>query len=153
MIYIVVSISVTACLLSYNQYNVTEIKGNLLVIVTNNKIGNYNKNDLLIVKNNNKELKKGDKVFYYKLKKDKYNINYGSITNINSKDVIINDEVISKNMIAGKDKNITSIPLIGGVLNVLESRLGYLIFIVLPILVAFIYELFEIYKEFKKKSK
>ena len=64
----------------------------------------------------------------------------------------INGETVSTKLIIGKDENIRVVPVLGSIMNVLESRYGYLCLIVLPILVVFIYELYTIVKEMKRKK-
>ena len=50
IIYVVIAVFVTICLLSYNQFKVTEFGNYSLVIVTDNEmIPDYNKGDLLIL--------------------------------------------------------------------------------------------------------
>ena len=150
IIYTVFAVFITVCLLSYNDYNVTEFGKNSLIIVKDKK-SNYNKNDLLIVKRD-KKYKKDINVFYYLEKNNMYYIKYGNIDKIGNNNLTVDGKLVSRKMILSIDKNVVVIPYVGGVLAVLESRWGYLCFIILPILIAFIYELFEIIKELKKNK-
>lgn len=151
IIYIMLAIFVTVCLLSYNDYNVTEFGDKLLVIVDSNSGSDYNKNDLVIVDKNG-SYKKGDNVFYYVEKFRNYYISYGKIDKINKNTVVIGGEIINKDLVIANDKKVNKFSFVGGVLALLESRWGYLGIIILPILLAFIYEIYEIIKEIKKKK-
>ena len=64
----------------------------------------------------------------------------------------INNETVSEKLIIGKDENIRVIPVLGSIMNVLESRYVYLCLVVLPVLAVFIYELYTIVKEMKSKK-
>ena len=59
--------------------------------------------------------------------------------------------ILSSENILGTINNTTRYPLLGNVYNILTSKWGYPIIIILPMLVAFIYEVYEIAKEIKKK--
>ncbi|MEE3343048.1 MAG: hypothetical protein VZS44_03050 [Bacilli bacterium] len=151
VIYAIVAIFTTVSLFTYNDYNISEI-GSKRIIKLNKKIDKYNKGNMLIISKKD-EYKAGDKVFYCKLEESKCNINYGKITTTMGGNPEINKEEISKKLIMGTDENIKVIPLLGSIMGILESRWIYLIFIVLPILVAFIYEVYSITKEIKKPQK
>ena len=45
------------------------------------------------------------------------------------------------------------IPVLGSILSLLESRWGYLCVIILPILIAFLYEIYSIVRELKGNNK
>ena len=152
IVYILLAIVVTVCLLSYNDYNVSEINGNTLIIVKNDNTGSYHKNDLLIVGNDNK-YEKNDSVFYYIKKANNYYINYGKIEKIENNNIIIDGEVINKKFLISTDNNVTVLSQVGGILALLESRWGYLCIIILPIFIALLCEIYEIIKELKKSSK
>ena len=66
--------------------------------------------------------------------------------------IIVNKETISNKFVIGVDDQVRVVPVLGAVLNVLESRWGYLCFVVLPILVAFVYEIVHISREVKRKK-
>ncbi len=64
---------------------------------------------------------------------------------------LINGDTVSKKLIIGTEENVKVIPIIGGLMNILESSAIYLCLIVIPVLVAFIYILCTITKETKKE--
>ena len=148
-VYVVVAVFVTANMLAYNQYNLTEWGGKVFVNLKDD-LGNYHKGDMVVLKNRN-DYQAGDYLFYCTLKEERCIISYGRIETMMG-GIIVNKETISSKFVLGVDKDVRVIPVLGGILNVLESRWGYLCFVVLPILVAFVYELFHISREVKRKK-
>ena len=148
IIYTVVAVITTVCLLAYNDYNTTEFNNNTLIIVKDDKTETYNKGDLVIV-NNKSTYKEKMKVFYYVSRGKKYDIQTGTINSINKDSVVVNDTVIDKKFLIGTSSNNIVIPFLGSILSVLESKWGYLIIIIFPVLVAFLYELYSILKELR----
>ena len=161
-IYIIIAFFVTICLLSYNKYKVTTFGKTSLVIVDNSSLkGDFNENDLVIIKKGlATDYNIGDRIMFYRLNSD----NSVSITiaNIINKDVI-NDEqvtytlegnkIISSDYIIGSVKNAKAIGTVGLILKVLESKWGFLFLIVLPALIAFLYEIYVIFAEIKSEKK
>lgn len=152
ILYVLVAVFITLCLLMYNEYNVTEFGNKVLVMVENDSTNEFNKGDLIIV-TKNEDYDKDDSVFYYVSRDKNYFINYGMIEDENSDSVVIQNDVIDKDYVIGVSKNVTVIPLVGSILSLLESKWGYLCVIILPILIAFLYEVYSIIRELKGKSK
>ena len=150
VIYIIVAIITTASLFTYNKYKVSQI-GNKVFIKANKQIGDYKKGNLIII-NSKEDYVAGDNVFYCTLKDNQCDVNYGNISTVMGGNPTINNVEVSKKLILGTDSNIKAIPVLGSIMSILESRWIYLIFIVLPILVAFLYEGYTISKELKKKK-
>ena len=150
-IYIVIAIMLTFNLLTYNKFNISQI-GTKEFIKLNKDLDNYQKGSLLIVTEKDEYLA-GDNVFYCVLKDEKCDINYGNITTMMGDAPLINGETVSKKLLVASAENIAVIPVIGGILNVLESRTIFLCLIVIPILAAFIYEAYTLTKETKKENK
>ena len=65
--YIIIAITLTIFLLNYNEYGITEIGGNTLIIVNDNSLmPNYKEGDLLVVKNpTDYEINEFDYIFFY----------------------------------------------------------------------------------------
>ena len=61
-------------------------------------------------------------------------------------------EEISNKQVIGIDRDVSVIPLMGSILNIMESTFGYLCIVILPILLAFIYIISSIVKEVKNKK-
>lgn len=153
-VYIFLTILITYCLLSYNDYNDADLKTKTLLIYES-KENNYKKSDLLIVKKNT-DISVGEQIFYY----DKYDspvkVNLGKVTNIEKIDksvtayILDNGKTLNDDALIGSVKDTKKYSSLGSVYSVLTSKWGYLIIIILPMLIAFIYEVYEIIKEIKK---
>ena len=148
-VYVVIAVYVTANMLAYNEYHFAEWGGKVFINL-NEDLGNYHKGDMIVVRNRG-DYQAGDNVFYCRLKEERCVVSYGRIETMMG-GIIINKETISNKFMIGEDTDVRVIPVLGGILNVLESRWGYLCLIVLPILVAFVYELYHISREVKRKK-
>ena len=149
-IYIVIAVFTTVNLLMYNDHNITEWNGKEFVKLSSD-IGNYKKGNLLIIKKSD-NYEANDNVFYCKIEKEDCIITYGTVETTMSGSPLIDNETVSEKLIIGKDENIKVVPVLGNIMNVFESKWGYLCLIVLPMLVIFIYETFVIAKEVNKKK-
>ena len=157
IIYIIVAIAVTICLLSYNEYKVSEFGDKTLVIMdeTNKDLPEFQKNDLIIVgKENYKAANEGEKVFFYqdrgiKIAEIEQKQDFGEagvIFTVQGNYQVVNEDVI------GTSNNMKVISKVGGVLRVLESKWGFLFLIVFPSLLAFLYEVYQLIKELTNKN-
>lgn len=151
ILYVLLSVFITACLLMYNEYNVTEFGNKILVMVENDTTGEFQRGDLIIT-TKNKDYQKDDYVFYYISREKNYFINYGMIESEKSDAVVINSDIVDKKEVIGTTRNAIVIPIVGRVLSLLESKWGYLCVIILPILIAFLYEVYSIVRELKGKK-
>lgn len=150
ILYLGITFVVTYALLSYNDYNIAEFDNFYLCSITND-ISGYNKGDLLVIRKNS-TIKENDVIIYYDVVDGITNIDGNTVKVINGDVVVLKDDlVISNDNILGNDDNITSYKKIGNAYNLFTSKWGYLLIIILPILIAFIYEISEIIKEIKKK--
>ena len=147
ILYVIV---LTSFLLCKNKYGYTQFGDYTFDNVSlfdekNNK--NLKKGDLLIVKNSN-DISEGDVVYYYAVYNENYIIKSGPVMEIKSDDYsslyTIDDNgplsVVGTRLL-GKYAN--TYPRIGGILSVLESRLGFLFCVLLPIMIVFIYQVYE----------
>jgi len=158
VIYIIITIFVTVCLLAYNDYKVSEF-GDVSLVVLKEEVGNYNKKDLLIItKSNIEDLKKGTQVFYYDSEDSKVSINIGTIKEI---DKVSDNEYtlnfkdgsyVSNDYLIGAEETAINLGFLGNILGILESKVGYLLIIVLPMFLTFLYELYAIIKEIRTKK-
>ena len=152
VIFVIVAVFVTMCTLSKNDYNVMQFVDKIWLI-SNKKMGNYPENKLLIIKEDKKNVKLNDEVFYYHESNDGNNVEYGKITAINNNSYTIDNEEIEKSMVISSNNNIKEVAVLGTILSVLTSRTGYLCLIILPILLAFVYQIVLIIKELNKDTK
>ena len=83
-------------------------------------------------------------------------IENGEIKNIINTDLVSVDELlqpyltINADSILGTTKNTTSYSILGSIYSIVTSKWGYLIIIIMPMLAAFICEIYQIIKEVKR---
>lgn len=161
ILYAIIAIVVTICLLSFNQYKVSEFDSTtLLIINTNNlKEKGFSKGDLVFVDTTQKQ-ELGEDIFFHatselgkttidiqKLKDKQTSVVTGEVT------YVLEDKEIPSNLAIGPTKNSTRIAKLGTILSILESKWGFLILIVFPSLLAFLYELWEFIANVRAASK
>lgn len=147
VIYVVIAVFITVCLLSYNQFKVTEFGNYSLVIISDNEmVPDFNKGDLVIVDKSQKVLP-GDKAFFYNTYGRQIEVKLGEvvdlekITETESTYTFEGEHKVSSEYVLGSKNYVSVIPGIGAVLSVLESKWGFLFLIVLPALLAFFYQI------------
>lgn len=152
---IIYVIFVTTCILSKNRYGYTNLFGYTLVSVhqedeayiKDSKAGN-----LLVVKNDG-NINKNQYVYYYYAdvadpNNEKYVVRGAFVTDTIKSDggelyslKDKEDPKISKARVLGNYSN--QYAVIGGVLEFLETRLGFLFCVLLPIMIVFVYQIYE----------
>jgi len=158
VIYLLVEMFLAICLLNYNDYRVTVFGDKSFLLLTEKLDDKYEKNDLLIVtKGKGSDVSAGDSIFFYN-PGENFTINYAEVTDvvdhanntytykIGTTHNVYNEYYIGKDVKVYKK--------IGGIMRLLESKWGFLILIVLPTMIALIYEFYEIIIEiieFKKE--
>jgi hypothetical protein len=155
-IYAIIAITITVCLLSYNDYKVTMFGSTSLVIIDNESLKpDYVSGDLVLV-DRDKEIEIGDEIFFYN---SQAVISLAKVTEIQEVTdtqttyVLEGDKPISSDVLIGNAKDTKVIGMIGNVLRVLESKWGFLILVVLPAVLAFLYEVFEVIAEFRRNKR
>ncbi|MBE6149097.1 MAG: hypothetical protein E7170_00045 [Firmicutes bacterium] len=156
VIYAVVAMFLTACLLNYNDYKITVFGDKSLIIVNDDTLKDkYKKGSLLVVDKNGEEINKGDEIIFYNTYNNQVNI---SVAEVTAKEKITDTETtytikgdydISSEYLIGSTKNVKTYGVIGAILGLLESRVGFLVFIIFPITLAFLYEIYVLIKEIK----
>lgn len=153
VIIIIYVICMTAFLLCKNKYGFTQI-GDMTYITINEHLQSYlpetKENDLLMVKQNNKDINVGDKIYYYAVENNEYVIKTAHVKeNVISEDDMalyqLDDEAkttIATTRVIGKYSAIYH--NIGGVLDVLQSKIGFLLLVILPILLIFMYQIYAL---------
>ena len=153
---IVYVIIMTAILLSKNKYGYTQF-GNVTLstidLTDERAIDGVKSGDLLIVRNSN-DIKEGDVIYYYVVYGDSYLIQSDPVKKVesdryNSMYTIERNGsmTIASNRVLGKNRAIYH--NLGAILDILESRLGFLFLVLLPILVIFIFQVYELVMIFK----
>lgn len=161
--YLLIAIFVTVCLLSYNDYKVTEFGNTSLIIVSDKKMEpDFNKGDLILVDETD-EIKEGDKVFYYDTYNQKIKVKLCEIEGVEKvadtqTNYIIDDgeHKISSEYIIGLASEASSIKNLGTILGIVESKWGFLFLIVFPALLAFVNQTMVVanrIREAKKEAK
>lgn len=159
IIYVVIAVFVTVCLLSYNKYKVTEFGNYSLILVGDNNLEPEFKNGDLVIVNRKDKIDIGNKAFFYNTYSKKMEVTLGKIVGEqkiteSEKTYTLEGELpISSAYVIGTATTVTKIPVVGGILGVLESKWGFLFIIVFPSLLAFIYELGVVISELIKVRK
>ena len=99
VIYILIAISTTISLFTYNEYNISEI-GNKIIIKLDEEVGTYKNGSLLII-NKKDKYETGDNVFYCEIEAEKCIVNYGKISTTMGGNPRINNEEIAKKLVLG----------------------------------------------------
>lgn len=148
VLYFLMEIFVTVCLLNFNDYRVTVFGKNSLLLLDEDVTETYTKGDLVVVtKDDGSDVIEGDGIFFYN-PGENYTVNYAIVTGIeehNNKTYtfkIGNSVNVYNDYYIGKDTKVYN--NVGGVLRFLESKWGFLLLIVLPTLIAVIYEVYVI---------
>ncbi len=161
--YVLVALLITIFLLNYNQYGVTEIGGKTLIIVDGEELSpSYKKGDLVVVKKvNNDEVNPGDYIFFYEQSREKKTviINLGRVINkkkVNETETtykLEGDVDYSSEFVIGTTKDAKVYNSLGSIIAALELRWVFLLFIIVPLLFIFLYEIYEFVIEVKKNLK
>lgn len=154
-IYVIIAAFTTICLLSFNDYRVTVFGDKTFICVDkNSKTEGFKKGDLAIAESDS-DIKVGDNIFFYNAYEKNIRPTTAKveaieqITDTEKEYSLSNGKVISGTFVIGAAKDAKKIAGLGTVLTVLESKWGFLFLIVLPVLVAFIYEIYTIVIEVK----
>lgn len=160
IIYAGMAMFLTACLLNYNDYKITEFGNKSLIIVSDDVLEEeYKKGSLLVVEKDEAEINKGDSIIFYNTYNNQVSIAISEV--LSKKEVtdkentytITGDYDISSEYIIGSTKNVKAYSVLGTILSILESRVGFLIFIIFPITIAFLYEIYVLVVEIKDTKK
>lgn len=157
-IYLIVIVFTTAFLLNRNDYGVSSFMGRYLLLVEEDTIEDYGKNTLLFIKPvENKNIEIGQKVFFYDTYSSNKKIKYAEVTRkeeVNEKETSFtmkDNSPVSGEYVLGTKESTHSYQFLGKVLYVLQSKWGFLFIVVFPLFLAFVYEIYAIYKEVKNK--
>ena len=132
----------------FGKYTIASIDGTTAKYVENTKSG-----DLLIVKGSN-DIVKGDRIYYYATVNDKYVVRTGIVEKVQKDDynslytidtLVSGDKKTKLNVaqtrVLGKYASTTG--TLGSIMDFLVTRIGFLIFVLLPILLVFVYQIYE----------
>ena len=161
VVYAIIAIAVTVLLLSYNDYNNSEIGDYTVYIVTDDSLEpEYKQGSILLIKGtNDRNVQVGDQVFMYKvLNSSEYEVITTTVQGKTQQGshliyLVDNEERYASEYFIGKVDDTIVIEGWGYVLNLLESRWGYLFCIVVVSLLLFLQEVFELVMEIKYLNK
>ena len=154
VVFFAFAIGMTILMLNINKYGVTQFD-NLTIIPIKNKVTskNYQKGDLVILeKREVNEIKVGDELFVYKVKKDGgVDIDFGSVGEVHRQDGAISFENggtydVEKFVIGGSTKVYEGL---GKYYSVVQSKWGFLFIVLVPSFLIFVYEIFALVIEIK----
>lgn len=173
VIIIIYVICITACLLSTNKFGFTQFGNTTLLTISEHMeqfLPESKEHDLIIVKGSVEDIKVGDKIYYYATADNKYIVKTAHVKEIVSQEgstaiYKLDDQAastIATTRVIGKYSAIYHD--IGGILDILESKIGFLLLVILPILLIFMYQVYaliiiikygeeEVEKETKSKNK
>ena len=152
---------VTACILFRNGYGYTQF-GSMTVVTVNdvnvNDFENISNGSLLLIKDSS-SFKVDDEVFYYDIRDQKYIVVSDRIVNIEDGKYIVdgvneNNEVVQVKLNSKKiiGKSYLKIGTLGYLVDLLESKIGFLLLVILPIFIVFLYELVQFVVVFKEEK-
>ncbi len=154
ILYILLIIFITICLLSYNDYKVTEFgNSTILPVIDENLEPEYKAGDLLILKRNLSDISVGDTIFFYRSTFGATVVNFAKVTNVEivtkteSTITVEGDYQFSSEYFIGKASTATIVPVVGRILSILESKYGFLFLGVLPSLLIFLYTGYTLFLE------
>jgi len=158
VVYSIIAITVTVLLLSFNDYNCSEIGGYTVYIVKDDSLEpEYKEGSILLIKStSDKHVNVGDELFFYKVINS---TEYEFVTRTlqgktqQGRHIIYNvgeDETYDTTYFVGKTQDVTVIegPW-GTILSILESKWGYLFCIVIVSLLLFLQEVFDLIIEIR----
>lgn len=146
---------ITSCILFKNRYGFTQFGDYTFIPVVNDNekyIKDVKKGDLLIAKKVDK-VSLSESIYFYTSENRNYIVREGKVTRVpmgdgdTLYDITVEmldksvDTTVSGSKIVGKKS--TLLPLLGSVLTFLESRTGFLLCVLLPIVIVFLYQIYE----------
>lgn len=157
VLYAIIAITVTVLLLSYNDYNNSELGGYTVYIVKDDSLEpKYKQGSILLIKStNDKNVQSGDEILLYKvINSQEYEVVDRTLEEKSQQGnhivyIVENEESYANDYFIGKTSDTVVIEGWGYVLNMLESRWGYLFCVVIVSLLLFLQEVFDLVMEIK----
>lgn len=150
VVIIVYVICLTTLLLAKNKFGYTQIGDFVFTSIESNDVNNIidtKQGDLLIIKNTS-DLGIGDVIYYYAVYEDKYIICSDVVKTMQKDDYsalyTIDDQyssVVHSDKVIGKYTS--KYHGLGNYFSFLQSRVGFLFFVLLPIMVVFIFQIYD----------
>ena len=151
--YVLFVIVTTVLLLTFNKFSDSKI-GNITIADCEKNVSTLKKGDLLIVRNNS-DIKVSDEILFYDTNSGIKFLNSDVVKEILDTDsltyVIRDNEYLSSENVIGTISTTIRLPLLGYLYLLFTSKQGYLLFVIIPIIVYFIF-LLKKYKNAEKKN-
>lgn len=160
IIVIVYVIFMTAYILCRNKFGFTQF--NKYTFVTLNEenykfVPNYNEGDLLVIESKKFDIDEGSTIYYYVVVNNTYVVR-SSVVKSKVEDEFsviyyLDDEKVgsvSGNRVIGEEVKFSSNK--GSVLEFLEGKVGFLIFVLLPVMLIFIYRIYDLFVSSKYRD-
>lgn len=148
IIYVVLVIMFVLCKNKYGYTQFGDYSFANIDLIAEKNVKDTKKGDLLVVKNSN-DIHKGDLIYYYAVLNDKYIVRSAVVTDVKEDDysalytVSLSNTTINvaSSRVLGKYSTVYN--NLGSILSVFESRVGFILLVLLPIMVVFIYQVYE----------
>lgn len=160
IVVIVYVIFMTAYILCRNKYGFTQFDKYTFVTLNeeNSKfVPEHDEGDLLIVRSKKFGIEEGSVIYYYATVNEEYIVRSGVVKSKTEDEYsslyFLDDEdglSVSSNRVLGKDVAVYSGK--GRILEFLEGRIGFLLFVLLPIMLIFIYRIYDLFVVSKYKN-
>lgn len=153
-------IFMTSYILCRNKFGFTQF--NKYTFVTLNEenykfVPNHNEGDLLVIESKKFGIEEGSTIYYYVVANDSYVVRSGVVKSKVEDDFSViyylddEDETsVSNNRVIGKDVKFSSGN--GYILEFLEGKIGFLIFVLLPVMLIFIYRIYDLFVSSKYRN-
>ena len=144
-------IIVTACLLNKNKFGYTVFNNSTLVTINNenlNELKSFKNGDLILIeKVGFNDVKVGDSIYYYDSVNQEYILKIGVVTEKTGDNrsyvyKLKDSKTISNDKVVGQYEE-QKYSNVGKVLDVLESKFGFLLLVILPVFILFIYQVYK----------
>ena len=155
LIIVIYVVFITSCILFKNRYGFTQFGDYTFIPIVNDNekyINDVNKGDLLIAKKIDK-VSLNDSIYFYTSEDKNYIVREGKVTKVplgngdTLYDITVErlDKSVDATVSGSKVVGIKSLllPLLGSILTFLESDRGFLLCVLLPIVLVFLYQIYE----------
>ena len=155
-VWLLFAIISTVCLISFNEFSVSEIGNHSIFIIDNDRLEpTFKENDLVIAKKvSQNKYKEGDYAFFQlENPADEVFINYGKITKVQTADhaeasyYFGDKDIVAHSKMIGLANQAKVYHGWGLVLSIFESRWGFMFLVIFPTIFAIVYEIYSIIEE------
>lgn len=150
---IVFAVCMVSILFFKNKFGYTELAGNTLIIMTDEntaELTHFKSGDLVVIKNIlYTDVQEGDELYYYDASNDIYVVQVGVVksksgdnrTSLYTFEGNEKESISSERILGVHSKTYSKL---GKIIGFLTSTVGFLLFVILPILVLFIYQVYHL---------